>query len=150
MHERAGDKVAIIGAGNVGIRYAYALMIEGVARKILLVDSNRMRAEGEVMDLSHGAPYISPVEIQVGDYPDLAGSDLVVVTAGKKQLPGQTRLELAKGNVELYRTIIPEIVRYAPDAHILVVSNPVDILSYAASKIFREAVRHSYRFRHCT
>ena len=134
MHERTGDKVAIIGAGNVGIRYAYALMIEGVARKILVVDSNRMRAEGEVMDLSHGAPYISPVEIQVGDYPDLAGSDLVVVTAGKKQLPGQTRLDLAKGNIELYRTIIPEIVRYAPDAHILVVSNPVDILSYAAYK----------------
>ncbi len=131
-------KVSIIGAGNVGLRYAYALMISGTARRILLVDVNRERLEGEVMDLNHGAPYISPVEVVAGDYPDLAGSDLVVVTAGKGQAPGQSRLDLIKENVELYKTIIPEVVRRAPDALLLIVTNPVDVLAYAAYRISRQ------------
>jgi len=77
-------KVSIIGCGNVGMRYVYALMIKGIARQIVLVDIDKKRLEGEVMDLSHGAPYISPVEIISGDYPDIKDSDLVVITAGKK------------------------------------------------------------------
>jgi len=125
-------KVAIIGVGNVGTRYAYALTIRGLARQIILVDIDKKRAEGEVMDLSHGAPYVSPVEIIAGDYPDIADSDLVVITAGKKQKPGETRLDLAKDNVTLYKRIIPEIVKYAPQAILLAVTNPVDVLSYAA------------------
>jgi len=127
-------KVSIIGCGNVGTRYAYALLLKGVVRQIILVDVDRKRLEGEVMDLSHGAPYISPVEIIAGDYPDIINSDLVVITAGKKQKPDQTRLDLAKDNVELYRKIIPEIVKYASSAILLIVSNPVDVLSYAAYK----------------
>ncbi|MFQ5867426.1 MAG: L-lactate dehydrogenase [bacterium] len=127
-------KVSIIGCGNVGMRYAYALLLKGVVRQIILVDVDRKRLEGEVMDLSHGAPYISPVEIIAGDYPDIINSDLVVITAGKKQKPDQTRLDLAKDNVELYRKIIPEIVKYASSAILLIVSNPVDVLSYAAYK----------------
>lgn len=87
------------------------------------------------MDLSHGAPYVSPVEIIAGDYPDIKGSDLVVITAGKKQKPGQTRLALVKDNVEVYRQVVSEIVKYAPSAILLVTTNPVDILSYAAYKI---------------
>ncbi|MDH5175018.1 MAG: L-lactate dehydrogenase [Elusimicrobiota bacterium] len=128
-------KVSIIGCGSVGMRYAYALMLKGVVRQIVLVDVDRRRLEGEVMDLSHGAPYISPVEIIGGDYPDIRDSDLVVITAGKKHKPGQTRLDMAKDNAELYKKIIPEIVSHAPSAILLVVSNPVDVLSYAAYKL---------------
>lgn len=127
-------KVSIIGSGNVGMRYAYALMINGIARQITIVDVDRLRLEGEVMDLSHGAPYISPVEIISGDYPEIKDSDLVVITAGKKQKPKQSRLDLARDNVELYRKIIPEIVKYSPSAILLIVTNPVDVLSYAAYK----------------
>lgn len=127
-------KVSIIGCGNVGMRYAYALMLKGGVRQIVLVDLDKKRLEGEVMDLSHGAPYISPVEIIAGDYSQIKNSDLVVITAGRKQKPDQTRLDLVKDNVELYRKIIPEIVKYASSAILLIVSNPVDILSYAAYK----------------
>jgi L-lactate dehydrogenase len=129
---RLRPSVSIIGCGNVGTRYAYALMIRGIARKIVLVDIDRERAEGEAMDLSHGAPYTSPVSITAGDYPDIEGSDLVVITAGKNQETGQSRRELTKANAEMYRKIVPLIVRYAPDAILLVVTNPVDVLSYVA------------------
>ncbi len=125
-------KVSIIGCGNVGMRYAYALIMSGIVRQLVIVDVGRERLEGEVMDLSHGAPYISPVEIEAGDYPDIKGSDLVVITAGKKQKSGQSRTDLAKENIELYGKIVPEVVRCAPRAILLVVTNPVDILAYAA------------------
>lgn len=150
-------KVSIIGCGNVGMRYAYALMITGIARQIVLIDKDKKRLEGEVMDLSHGEPYISPIEIIAGDYPDLKDSDLVVVTAGKKQLPNQSRIDLAKDNVELYKTIIPKIVKHSPRSILLIVTNPVDILSYAAYKISGRhskevigsgTVLDSARFRH--
>lgn len=133
--ESLKPKVSIIGCGNVGMRYAYALMIRGLARQIVIVDLDRKRLEGEVMDLSHGAPYISPVEVIAGEYKNIRDSDLVVITAGKKQLPGQTRIDLVRDNVAIYRAMIPEIVRHAPDAILLVVTNPVDILAYAAYKI---------------
>jgi L-lactate dehydrogenase len=116
------------------MRYAYALIMKGLARSIVIIDLDKKRLEGEVMDLSHGAPYVSPVEIIAGEYSDLKDSDLVVITAGKKQLPGQTRLALAKDNVGVYRQVVSQIVRYAPAAIILVVTNPVDLLSYAAYK----------------
>ena len=131
-------KVSIIGAGNVGLRYAYALMIRGGARRIVLVDLDRERLEGEVMDLNHGAPYLSPVEVAAGDYPDIEGSALVVVTAGKGQKPGQSRIDLIRENVELYKNIIPKVVEHAPSALLLIVSNPVDILSYAAYRISKK------------
>jgi L-lactate dehydrogenase len=128
-------KVSIIGCGNVGMRYAYALMIKGVARQITLVDYDMQKAEGEAMDLSHGAPYAHPVNVVAGTYKDIAGSDLVVVTAGKKQKPGQTRVDLLKDNIDLFKIIIPEIMKYAPDAILLIASNPVDVLTYSAYKI---------------
>ena len=128
-------KVSIIGCGNVGMKYAYATVIKGVARQLVLIDVDRQRIEGEAMDLSHGAPYVSPVEVYAGDYSDLAGSDLVVVTAGKPRKKDQTRIQLVQDNVELFKKIIPEIVKHAPSAILLIISNPVDILSYAAWKI---------------
>jgi len=139
--ETLRPKVSIIGCGNVGMRYAYALMIKGFARQICIVDLDRKRLEGEVSDLSHGAPYIAPVDVIAGDYPDIVGSDMVVVTAGKKQKPGQTRLDLAQDNVALFKAMIPQIVKYAPEAILLVVTNPVDVLAYAAYRISGKPAR---------
>ncbi len=127
-------KISVIGCGNVGMRYTYALMINGSARKIVLVDPDKHRLEGEVIDLSHSTPFISPVEVMAGDYSDIKDSNLIVITAGKKQKAGQTRLDVAKDNVDLFKAIIPEIFKYAPSAVYLIVSNPVDILSYATYK----------------
>lgn len=124
-------KISVIGCGSVGMRYTYALMIKGIARKIVLVDLDTSRLEGEVIDLSHSTPFTSPVEIMAGSYSDIKDSNLVVITAGKKQKAGQTRLEVAKENVGLFEDMIPEIFKYAPSAIYLIVSNPVDILSYA-------------------
>jgi len=128
-------KVSIIGFGNVGIRYTYALIISGLARQIVAVDVDKSRLEGEVMDLSHGSPYIPSVEIVAGDYTDIKNSDLVVITAGKKQKPNQSRLDLVKENVDIYKKIVPEIIKHSPNSIILVVTNPVDVLAYATYKI---------------
>lgn len=128
-------KVSIIGCGNVGIRYAYSLMINGCARQITLVDYFKDKAEGEAIDLSHGAPFTPSVNVTAGEYKDIKDSDLVVITAGKKQKQGQTRIDLLKDNVNLFKSIIPEIIKYAPNAILLIASNPVDILAYAAYKI---------------
>jgi L-lactate dehydrogenase len=96
---------------------------------------DKKRSSGEVMDLASGMPYVSPVEIFTGDFSDLKDSDIVVITAGKKQLPAQSRAELSRDNVGLFKTIIPEVVKYAEDAVFVVVTNPVDVLSYATYKI---------------
>ena len=127
--------MAIIGAGAVGMRYAYSLMIKDLARSIVILDLNEQKAEGEVMDLNHGMPYVSPIEIASGQFPDLKGSDLVVITCGAKQKPGQTRMDLINENIKIFKNIIPQVVKYAEDALFLVVTNPVDILSYATYKI---------------
>ncbi|MFA5090543.1 MAG: L-lactate dehydrogenase [Candidatus Omnitrophota bacterium] len=128
-------KVSIIGAGNVGIRYAYALMMQGLCRSLVIVDLNKQHAEAEVMDLASGMPYFYPVQISAGDYTDLSGSDLVVITAGAKQKAGQDRISLLKDNIEVFKKIIPLLTKYAAQAVWLVVTNPVDILSYATYKI---------------
>ena len=131
-------KISVIGCGNDGMRYTYALMIKGIARKIVLVDLDTKKLGGEVIDLSHSTPFTSPVEVIAGDYSDIKDSNLIVITAGKKQKPGQTRLDVAKDNVDLFRVIVPEIYKYAPSAIYLIVSNPVDILSYATYKFSKK------------
>lgn len=128
-------KISIIGSGNVGMRYAYSLMLSGLARSIVIVDIDKKRTEGEAMDLASCMPFVSPVDIVAGDYCDLKGSDMVVITAGAKQKPGQTRMELARQNVEIYKSIIPKIMEHAKEAIFLVVTNPLDVMSYAAYKI---------------
>lgn len=139
------------------MRYAYALMMKGIARQIVIVDIDRKRLEGEIMDLSHGAPYISPLEIVAGDYPDIKDSHLVVITAGAKQKPGQSRLELVDSNIKILKEIVPRVVKYAPEAIILMVTNPVDILSYVAYRLSSKpanqvigsgTVLDTARFRH--
>jgi L-lactate dehydrogenase len=131
MATEAG-KVVIIGAGAVGATFAYALQIHGAAREIVLIDKNREYAEGQALDLSHGQFFTPPVNIRAGDYPDCAGADIVVISAGAKQKPGQSRLELVETNVRICREIVERIVTHTTDAILLVVSNPVDVLTYAA------------------
>lgn len=128
-------KVAIIGAGNVGTAAAYALMMDDVVTEIVLVDSDRQRAEGEALDLEHGIQFSTAHSIQGTDsYELVRDAQVVVVTAGKNQRPGQTRMELFEENAQLLSIIIPQIIRYNADCIILVVSNPVDLMTYAAWK----------------
>ncbi len=131
----SNPKISVIGCGNVGMRYAYALIIKGIVRELVLVDIDKDRLEGEVLDLSHTAPYTSPINIIAGDYEDIKNSDLIVITVGSKQKPGENRIELLENNVKLYKKIIPKIYSIEPNAIYLVVSNPVDIMSYVTYKI---------------
>jgi len=129
------SKVTIIGAGNVGSTFAFSLMISGVAREIVLVDANQERAEGECMDLNHGASFVQPVNIYSAGFEGCQGADVVVITAGAKQKPGQSRIDLVQTNAEIFKDIIPKIAKFAEDAILLVVSNPMDILTYITLKI---------------
>ena len=123
------NKISIIGAGFVGSTTAFALMNDNIASEIVIVDINKEKAEGEAMDLYQGNVFVSPVKIIAGDYPDTKDSDIVIITAGLAQKPGETRLDLVNRNIEIYKQLIPSIVEYNPDAILLVVSNPVDILT---------------------
>ncbi|NLM36256.1 MAG: L-lactate dehydrogenase [Clostridiales bacterium] len=129
------SKITIIGAGFVGSTTAFAIMNSGLASEIVIVDINKEKAEGEAMDLSHGASFVSPVSIIAGDYKDSANSDIVIITAGANQKPGETRIDLVDKNIKVFKGIIPEVVKYSPNAILLVVSNPVDILSYITYKL---------------
>ena len=128
-------KIAIIGAGNVGTTFAYALTLTGLASEIVLVDVNRQKAEGEAMDLNHGVPLLKPVQIRAGGYEDIAGAAVTVVTAGSAQRPGETRLDLLQRNVNIFKSIIPNIVKNNPDGLLLIATNPVDVLSYVSWKL---------------
>jgi L-lactate dehydrogenase len=124
-------KVAVVGAGDVGATTAYALMDSGAVTDIVLVDIDREKAEGEAMDLGHGASFVKPVRVTAGDYEDTWDADVVVVTAGVAQEPGETRLELLERNIEVFEEMIPQITDgLKDDAVVLVVTNPVDVLSY--------------------
>jgi len=131
----ASRRIAIVGTGAVGATLAYSLMIRGQADEIVLIDVNRAKAEGEAMDLRHGLPFVRPVDVHVGDYPDCAGADIVVVTAGAASRPGETRLDLASRNVAIFREIIPAIVQHNTDGILLVVTNPVDVLTHLTLKL---------------
>ncbi len=128
-------KVAIIGSGNVGATFAYTLLLSGLATEIVLIDANQSRAEGEMMDLNHAVPLTQPARVIVGTYADLAGSVVVVITAGSAQKPGESRLDLVARNANIFKSIIPEVVRHNPNGILLIATNPVDVLSYIAWKI---------------
>lgn len=132
---RSKTKISIIGAGFVGSSTAFALMIGGYAAELVVVDINKDKAEGEAMDLSHGASFVKPLEIKAGDYKDTANSDIVIITAGAAQKPGESRLDLIDKNYKIMGSIVPEVVKYSPNSILLVVSNPVDILTYIVYKI---------------
>lgn len=132
---KKGTKISILGAGNVGATIAYTLTLSGVASEIVLVDINQNKAKGEAMDIIQGTALCPPVNIYAGDYSDLKDSDIVIVTLGSARKPGQTRIDLAQGNVNIIKSVMPEAVRYAPDAIYVVVSNPVDIITYTILKV---------------
>ena len=129
-----GKKISIIGAGNVGATIAYTLTMDGMASEIVLVDINENKAKGEAMDIRQGTVFCPPVDIYAGDFSEIVNSDIVVVTSGLPREEGQTRLDLAQSNVNLMKKMGPELVKYAPDAIYVVVSNPVDITTYTLLK----------------
>lgn len=130
-----GPRVAVVGVGSVGATFAFSLMQSGLAREIVLIDKDEERARGECMDLNHGAAFVPPVNIYPAGYEGCKDADIVVLTAGRKQKSGENRLDLLKRNIEVFRDIIEKIADYAKGAILLVVTNPVDILSYVTMKI---------------
>jgi len=128
-------KIVIVGAGFVGTTFAYSLLIRGLASQIVIVDVNKDRAEGEAMDLNHGLPFAYPTKIWAGDYPDCKDADIIVIAVDKGQKIEQSRLELAEGNFQVLKQIVPEIARQNKDCILLVVTNPLDVMTYAALKL---------------
>ena len=135
IERRSTSKVGLIGTGMVGASFAYALMQHGVANELVLIDADARRAEGEMMDLNHGLPFVRPMRIIAGDYADLVEADVIVICAGVGQRPGQTRLELLQTNAGIFRDILPKIMAVNQEATLVVASNPVDLLTHIAAQI---------------
>jgi L-lactate dehydrogenase len=130
------SKIAIVGAGSVGATIAYACMIRGVAKQISIYDLNRAKVDAEILDLNHGLQFVPMAAIEGSDDVNVCkDAAVVVITAGAKQKPGQTRMELAGANVAICRKLLPELLRVAPDAVYLLVTNPVDVMTYASLKL---------------
>jgi L-lactate dehydrogenase len=128
-------RVAIVGTGNVGSTFAYALLLSGLAAEIVLIDVSRKKAEGEAMDLNHAVPFTHPTRVWAGDYSDCAGATVTVLAAGVGQKPGQSRLDCLQANASIWREIVPQIAQHNPGGILLVATNPVDALTYAAWKL---------------
>ncbi len=126
------QKCAVIGCGNVGATCAYTLMQGGIFSEIVLIDSNRKKAEGEAMDMNHALPFLSPMKIYAGEYDDLRDAGIILIAAGANQLPGETRIDLLHKNTKILHSIINELKGVCNDAILLLVTNPVDILTYIA------------------
>jgi len=128
-------RVAVVGVGSVGATFAYALLLSGLAAEIVLIDANRAKAEGEAMDLNHTVPFAHPTRVWAGDYSDCAGAAVTVLAAGGNQKPGETRLDLLNKNASIWRSIVPEVAKHNPEGILLIATNPVDVLTYAAGKL---------------
>lgn len=127
-------KISILGTGNVGATIAYTLTLQGICSEIVLVDINKEKAEGEALDLTQCAACVPSVKVRSGEYADVAGSDVVIVTFGVGRKPGQSRLDLAAINVGILKSVMPDVAKIAPDALYVIVSNPVDVLTYVTMK----------------
>ena len=127
-------KTGIVGSGFVGATAAYALVMRGVGRRVVLVDQNRARAESEADDILHAVPFAHPLEVTAGDYGDLAGCKVVIVSAGVGQKPGETRLQLLGRNAQVFKQVIPSILQHAPNAILLIATNPVDVMTHLAAR----------------
>lgn len=128
-------KVGIVGAGQVGATAAYALVMRGIGREVVLVDLDDKRARAEADDILHAVPFAHPLKVTAGDYPDLTGCRVVIFTAGVSQRPGETRLDLLKRNAEIFSGIVPQVIEHAPGAILLVTTNPVDVLTHLTARI---------------
>jgi len=129
------SQITVIGAGNVGSTIAYTLMLSNLVSRMVLVDIDQDKAEGEAMDLAHGVFFTKPVEITAGDYSMTAGSQLVIIAAGANQKPGETRLDLITKNLVILKEILTQVRNYCPDSIYLIVTNPVDILTWKAADL---------------
>lgn len=129
-------KIVVIGAGFVGSTTAYTIMLDGFFQEIVLIDINKDKAEGDALDMAHGTSFLKPVSVYSGDYRDCAEADIVVITAGVNQKVGETRIDLLKRNADIFKDIIGNVMKYAPDDVILLtVTNPVDVLTYITYKL---------------
>ncbi len=128
------SKITIIGSGNVGSTIAYTLTVAGISSETVIIDINGEKAMGEALDIRQGVPFVKPCTIYAGSYADAAGSDIVIITSGMGRKPGQSRLDLVQNNVGILKSVTGEIIKYAPNAKYVIVSNPVDILTYAFHK----------------
>jgi L-lactate dehydrogenase len=128
-------RIAIVGMGNVGSTFAFALLWNGLAAEIVLIDNNQAKAEGEAMDLNHAVPFAHPTRIWAGSYADCAGASVVVITAGAAQKKGETRLALLQRNSRIFAEIVPQVVRHAPESILLIATNPVDVLTQLALRL---------------
>ena len=128
-------KCAVIGCGNVGATTAFSLMKSGLFSEIVLIDINRERARGEAADLNHAMPFLSPARIFAGDYRDLSDAGLIILAAGAAQKPGETRIDLVRKNTSIFALILEEVCRYNSEAILLVVTNPVDILTEVTRRL---------------
>lgn len=131
-------KVGVVGSGLVGSTAAYALVMRGVGREIVLVDRNEARAAAEADDIRHAVPFAHPLQVRAGGYADLAGCRAVVLCAGVGQKPGESRLQLLKRNAAVFRDVVPSVLKHAPDAVIVVASNPVDVMTHLAARFATE------------
>jgi L-lactate dehydrogenase len=131
-------KIGIIGSGNVGAAAANALVLRGVGREVVLVDLDAKRAQAEADDILHAAPFSYPVNVRAGKYEDLVNSRVVIITAGVGQRPGETRLQLLERNAAVFRQIVPAVLTQAPDAVLLVATNPVDVMTHLAARYAAE------------
>lgn len=136
------NKISIVGSGSVGSTIAYTLTVMGIASEIVMIDINNEKALGEALDIRQGTPFCGGGSIYAGDYRDAVNSDIVILSSGIARKPGQTRLELAQTNVNITKEIIPEITNYAPNAIYIIVSNPVDILTYTFHKFSKIPENH--------
>jgi L-lactate dehydrogenase len=123
-------KIGIVGSGLVGSTAAYALVMQGIGRRIVLVDLNKARAQAEADDIFHAVPFAHPMQVEAGDYSDLVGSRVVIITAGVSQKPGETRLQLLERNAAVFRDVVPQILTHVPDAVLVVATNPVDVMTH--------------------
>lgn len=128
-------RVAVVGTGHVGATFAYALLLSGLAAEIVLIDADHARAEGEAMDLNHTVPFAHPTRVFAGHVADCAGAAVTVLAAGVGQKPGQSRLDCIQANARIWRDLVPSIAKHNPDGILLVATNPVDVLTYAAWKL---------------
>ncbi len=128
-------KVTVVGSGSVGSTIAYTLTIMGLASEIIMIDINQEKSLGEALDIRQGVPFCHPTSIYAGSYADAVNSDIVIITCGMARKAGQSRLDLAQANVDVLKLVTSEIVKYAPEANYIIVSNPVDVLTYVFCKI---------------
>lgn len=132
------SKIGIVGTGMVGSTAAYALAMRGIGGELVLVDKNQVRAKAEAADILHAVPFAHPIRVSAGDYPELAGCRVVIIAAGVGQKPGETRLQLLERNAAIFKSMIPDVLKYAPEAVLVVATNPVDIMTHLTARFAAE------------